>query len=130
MPTAVCVSFEVEEDILEHPVLEIYMPDGFRSVGEACGYMEANVTFFPECVGQMPLPASEISCQEAFDPRKLLYYLQFEASGVANSSEGFAFQFQVKAPRTTPVKNTWSLALESNTYKALCFLLVFSAVFV
>ena len=117
-PHVVCLSFEVEDEILEQPTLRLYMPEGFRSIGGSCGYAEANTTFFPECSGEMLVPASEISCQEGFDKRQLRYYLHLEASGDANSSSGFAFQFQVKAPRTNPEQNTWSLTLSAQTQKA------------
>ena len=118
MPPVVCFSFEVADEFLEQPTLRLYMPEGFRSIGGSCGYAEANTTFFPECSGEMPVPASEISCQERFDKQQLRYYLHFEASGDANSSSGFAFQFQVKAPRTNPEQNTWSLTLSAQTQKA------------
>lgn len=114
-PATLCMTFDVEDSLLPDPILHIYLPSGFRSVSPTCGDIgEANLTLFPQCLGQPFASAQQASCEEMYDPRHLQHFLKLSVAGFSNASLGHAFQFQVKVPRVKPKINSWSVHLWYN----------------
>eukprot|EP00434_Breviolum_minutum_P005863 symbB.v1.2.005169.t1/scaffold298.1/size236510/13 len=116
-PATVCITFDVPDSILPNPTLHIYLPPGFRSVSpNNCDHGTANVTLFPQCLGEpfVAMSSQMASCEEMYDPRDLRYYLRVGVAGSSNATVGHTFQFQVTVPRVRPKMNSWDIDLRYN----------------